>query len=84
MNKFIFSFVLLVITRTIGFSQSVGIGTSAPDASALLELKTSTKGFLPPRMLASEKMMIPSPKPGLIIYQTDGVKGLYVYDGTSC
>ena len=83
MNKFIFSFLLLVITRTIGFSQSVGIGTSAPDASAVLELKGTTKGFLPPRMLASEKILIPSPKEGLIIYQTDGTKGLYIYNGNT-
>ena len=83
MNKFIFSFVLLVITRTIGFSQSVGIGTSAPDASAVLELKGTTKGFLPPRMLASEKMLIPSPKEGLIIYQTDATKGLYIFNGNT-
>jgi len=75
--------VLLIITRTIGFTQSVGIGTTAPDASAVLELKATNKGFLPPRMTAAEKGLIPSPKPGLLIYQTDGTKGLYVYDGSN-
>ncbi|MEP6712831.1 MAG: hypothetical protein ABJA37_10465, partial [Ferruginibacter sp.] len=82
MNKFIFS-VLLIILRTVGFSQSVGIGTTTPDASSVLELKANNKGFLPPRMTASEKGLIPSPKAGLLIYQTDGTPGLYLYNGTA-
>jgi len=73
--------VLLVITRTIGFTQSVGIGTTTPDASSVLELKATNKGFLPPRMSASEKGLIASPKAGLMIYQTDAPAGLYVYNG---
>ncbi|MBC7935750.1 MAG: tail fiber domain-containing protein [Rhizobacter sp.] len=83
MNKIILSLVLLVITRSVGFSQSVGIGTTTPDASAVLELKTTTKGFLPPRMTGSERGLIPSPKIGLLVYQTDGAAGLYVYNGAS-
>lgn len=82
MNKILFSVMLLVITRTIGFSQSVGIGTTTPDASSVLELKATNKGFLPPRMTAAEKALIPSPKAGLMIYQTDGVTGLYLYNGS--
>lgn len=83
MNKILFSVMLLVITRTIGFSQSVGIGTATPDASSVLELKATNKGFLPPRMTAAEKALIPSPKAGLMIYQTDGTAGLYVYNGSA-
>jgi hypothetical protein len=83
MKKILFSLMLLVITLTIGFTQSVGIGTTTPDASAVLELKAINKGFLPPRMTASQKSLIPSPKAGLLIYQTDGTAGLYVYNGTA-
>lgn len=83
MNKIILSLLLLVIIRTTGYAQSVGIGTASPDASALLELKTTSKGFLPPRMTAAEKALIPSPKAGLLIYQTDATPGLYTYNGSS-
>ena len=83
MKKAFIITVLLIITRTIGFTQSVGIGTTAPDASAVLELKATNKGFLPPRMTASEKGLIPSPKAGLMIYQTDATIGLYIYNGTT-
>lgn len=83
MNKVIFTFMLLVFARPVSYAQSVGIGTTTPEASAVLELKASNKGFLPPRMTASEKGLISSPKAGLMIYQTDGVTGLYVYNGTS-
>jgi len=67
MKKVFFISVLLIITRTIGFTQSIGIGTTTPDASSVLEVKSTTKGFLPPRMTASEKGLIAAPKAGLLI-----------------
>lgn len=82
MKKAFIIAVLLIITRTIGLAQSVGIGTTTPDASSVLELKATNKGFLPPRMSASEKGLIVAPKAGLMIYQTDGVTGLYVFNGS--
>ena len=83
MKKIIFTIVLSVTVSTISFAQNVGIGTTAPDASALLELSSTSKGLLPPRMTAAQKTAIVSPKTGLIIYQTDLARGLYIYDGTA-
>ncbi|MEO5942838.1 MAG: tail fiber domain-containing protein [Ferruginibacter sp.] len=83
MNKIIFSLMLLVLAKPLAFSQSVGIGTTTPDASSVLELKANNKGFLPPRMTASDKGLILSPKAGLMIYQTDATPGLYIYNGTA-
>jgi len=83
MKKVFIITVLLITTRAIGFTQSVGIGTTTPDTSSVLELKATNKGFLPPRMTAAQKSLIPSPKAGLLIYQTDGTPGLYVYNGTA-
>jgi hypothetical protein len=51
--------------------------------SALLQLSSTTKGFLPPRMTLVQKNAIATPGEGLIVYQTDGTKGLYLYDGAS-
>jgi uncharacterized protein (TIGR02145 family) len=49
----------------------VGIGTQTPDASAILELESTEKGFLPPRMTTAERDLISSPAEGLLIYNTD-------------
>ncbi len=61
----------------------VGIGTAAPDASALLELSTTTKGLLLPRLTLVQRNAIASPAAGLMIYQTDNTPGLYIYGGSS-
>jgi hypothetical protein len=58
---------------------SVGIGTTSPDASAILDLSATTKGFLPPRMTETERLAIASPTIGLMVYQTDEPDGVYVY-----
>lgn len=61
----------------------VGIGTPAPEASAQLEVKSVTKGFLPPRMTSAQRVNIASPTAGLMVYQIDATAGLYYYDGSS-
>ncbi|MBD2723917.1 NHL repeat-containing protein [Hymenobacter armeniacus] len=62
-------------------AQSVGIGTTTPDASAVLDMRTTTQGLLPPRMSAAQRQAIANPAQGLLVYQTDGSVGLYVYAG---
>ena len=57
----------------------IGIGTASINASALFQMDSTTKGFLPPRMTAAQRGAISSPAQGLIVYQTDGVIGLYIY-----
>lgn len=58
---------------------SIGIGTTSPNSSAILDLSATTKGFLPPRMTESERLAISSPTIGLMVYQTDEPDGVYVY-----
>ena len=64
------------------FSQ-VGIGTNTPDASAKLDITSTDKGLLTPRMTASQRGLITSPATGLLIYQTDGTTGFYYYTGAA-
>jgi hypothetical protein len=54
---------------------------SNPDASAIIDVKSTSKGQLMPRMTVAQRNAIPSPATGLIIYQTNGTKGFYYYDG---
>jgi hypothetical protein len=55
------------------------INTTSVNASAILQADSTTKGFLPPRMTAVQRAAIATPAEGLIVYQTDGVIGLYIY-----
>ncbi len=66
-----------------GLSQKVGIGTSTPDNSALLELKSTNSGLLPPRMTFAQRNSISNPAQGLMIYCTDcGLRGeMQFFDG---
>ena len=60
----------------------VGIGTTTVDASAALEIESTTKGLLPPRMTIAQINAIATPVEGLIIYCLDGsTKGLLVNNG---
>jgi hypothetical protein len=62
-------------------SANVGIGTAGSvDPSALLEVKSNTQGFLPPRMTESERNSIGGPAIGLIIFNSD-TQELNVYTG---
>jgi hypothetical protein len=51
------------------FSQ-VGIGTNVPESSAQLDVNSSNKGFLPPRMTVTERNAIVNPANGLQIFNT--------------
>lgn len=60
---------------------AVGIGTTAPNASAALDVTSTTKGFLPPRLTTAQRDAIASPAAGLTIFNTTtGV--LNTWDGT--
>ena len=62
---------------------SAGIGTVAPNAKAALEVVSTTQGVLLPRMTTAQRNAILTPPLGLLIYQIDGTKGLYQYNGTA-
>src|SRR4051812_1689879 len=48
-------------------------------ASSVLDVKSTSKGFLTPRMTTLQRLAILSPVEGLLVYQTDGIKGFYYY-----
>ena len=75
--------ILIITIVFVSFSQNpVGIGTVAPHPSAILEVSSTNKGFLPPRMSKTEMEAINSPAVGLIVYCLDcNPKGIYISDG---
>ena len=71
---------LLVTFNT--YSQ-VGINTATPDASAALDITSSTGGLLIPRMTNAERQAISNPAAGLQVFVTDSDGGTFLfYDGT--
>ncbi|MBL7729685.1 MAG: DUF1566 domain-containing protein [Chitinophagaceae bacterium] len=85
MKKLFILPVVLLLAHTL-LAQSVGVGTDTPAASAQLEVKSTSKGFLPPRMTAVQRDSIVSPVAGLIVYCTNcGTNGgeVQVFNGSS-
>ena len=80
--KQIFTFLVAVLLTATTYAQ-VGVGTTTPDASSALDITSTTKGLLIPRMLAGERTTIVTPATGLMVFQTDGAAGFYYYNGSS-
>ena len=92
--KSIFALCFLLSATTLLQAQ-VGVGTSTPAASAQLDVSSTTKGFLPPRVAlvstANTSSPISSPATGLLVYNTAEVgsgatavtPGYYYYSGSA-
>ena len=80
------AFLAAALVTAVSFSaqaQSVGVGTTAPNASAALDVVSSARGVLLPRMTLTQRGLIGLPATGLIIYQTDTAPGFYYNSGTT-
>lgn len=62
-------------------SGSIGFGTETPEASSILDLTSTSQGFLAPRLTAVQMLAIGSPATGLMIYNTDSSAYCF-YDGS--
>jgi uncharacterized protein (TIGR02145 family) len=82
---FLTASLALISMLSMQLYSQVGINTdnSAPDSSAMLDVKSTSKGLLVPRMTAAQRTAISSPATGLLIWQTDGIQGYYYYSGTN-
>lgn len=70
------------LTVGVAGATSSGGGAVAPNASSILDVRSTTKGFLPPRMTTTQRDAISSPAAGLMIYNTTTNK-LNFYNGTA-
>ena len=93
MLKKVKNVTLLFICLSSAAIAQVGIGTNTPNASAQLDVTSTTKGFLPPRVSltsTSDVSTIATPATGLLVYNTatqgsapsNVTPGFYYYDGS--
>jgi trimeric autotransporter adhesin len=78
-------FVFLISFFSFEAIAQVAITTdgSMPHTSAMLDIKSTSKGLLIPRMTAAQRAAIASPAYGLVVYQTDATPGFYVNISTA-
>ena len=81
MKQFLTLLAAVLLTATT-YAQ-IGINNETPDASAALDITSTTGGLLVPRMTETQRDAITSAATGLMIYQTDGTVGFYYYNGSS-
>jgi uncharacterized protein (TIGR02145 family) len=72
-------FFIALLFISIAQAQNVGIGTPTPAASAQLDVSSTTKGFLLPRLTTAQRTAIATPTDGLLVYQTDTPVGFYFF-----
>jgi hypothetical protein len=74
----------ILLAANAAHAQGIAINTTgaAADTSAILDLASTTKGLLVPRMTVAQRAAIVLPATGLVVYQTDGAAGLYWNAGT--
>ena len=77
----IYLFLLFTVASTQLFGQNISINTNGatPDNSAMLDITSTDRGLLIPRMTAAQRLAITSPANGLMVFQTDVPRGIYAY-----
>ena len=78
--SFVFAIAVLV-NPLFGQTGAVGVGTVTPDNSAMLDVSSTGKGVLIPRMTTAQRAAIPSPATGLMVYDGD-TNSFWYFDGT--
>jgi len=79
----IWTFGLLFFNMNLVGQIAINITGDVPNASSMLDVSSTEKGILIPRMTLTQRDQINSPVTGLMIYQTDNTSGFYFYNGTS-
>src|SRR5437763_7129261 len=78
------SVILAFTLFSLFCNAQVGINITGenPGPSAMLDVKSTSKGVLITKMTKAQRLAIASPAKGLLVYQTDDVAGFYYNEGT--
>ena len=80
-TKLLLIAVIMVVSYSLRAQVTMSADASTGDVSAVLDIKSVTRGLLPPRMTQTERDSIESPAEGLVVYNTTTNKPNY-YNGT--
>lgn len=75
--------LLMLVLISLQAQAQVGVGTTTPDGSAQLDVSSTNKGILIPRMNQAGRDAILTPATGLLIFQTNETPGFYYYNGSA-
>ncbi|MFH1120713.1 MAG: hypothetical protein V1775_12900 [Bacteroidota bacterium] len=78
----LYLFIILFIGLNASSQVAINTDGTSPDNSAMLDVKSTTRGLLAPRMTLAQRNAIVSPATGLVIFQTNSSPGLYFNSGT--
>jgi hypothetical protein len=84
--KYTFSIALVLLLasgKASAQGMAVNASGAAANASAMLDVSSTSKGMLIPRMTTAQRNAIASPATGLMIFQTDGTAGFYYFNGST-
>ena len=81
MKKLILLLIFGLVTQHSFAQMGVNTTGAAPVASAMLDVSSTNKGLLPPRMTTAQRLAISNPAKGLVVYDSDENE-LYLYRGT--
>ena len=81
MKKFLFFLLVAHSSQLVAYSQSIGIGTNNPNNSSILDVQSTSKGVLLPRMTSAQRKAILNPETGLLVYDIDK-KSVMMFEGT--
>jgi len=73
---------IFFLVNMMSLNAQVGIGTTSPNVSSMLDVSSTTKGMLTPRMTSVQRNAITTPADGLIVYDTT-LKSFYHYNSTT-
>src|SRR5215813_12733949 len=79
---FLSCFILLVMASVCAQSVAINNDGSSANSTAMLDIKSTTKGLLIPRLTSAQRTAISSPATGLIVFDTNKNSFLY-YNGNS-
>jgi hypothetical protein len=82
MKKLLLFIITGLLFSWAAMAQSIGINTTTPNANAVLDIKSSTKGILIPRTSTTSRLAIVNPPKGLILYDSTA-GGFWFYNGAA-
>ncbi|WMI65284.1 hypothetical protein RBH94_14620 [Aestuariibaculum sp. YM273] len=73
---------LFALCLSFSLNAQIGIGTTDPDSSSILDITSETQGMLTPRMTSTQRLVISQPATGLLVFDTNE-NAFYNFDGSS-